>query len=149
VIDGSSNTVTTTVAVTAGGPMAVNSAANLVYFLNGFGALSVLDGASNQIVQTAALGKTCCMSIAYGAFANRIYATTSSNDLLIINATSLNFTGTHFSQAVQLIGLAADNASNRVYLNSGAMDSTWSTAFPVSLSPLSCRATSGRLRLAR
>jgi hypothetical protein len=99
--------------------MAVNSAANLVYFLNGFGAFSVLDGATNQVTQTVTIGKNCCMSIAYGPFTNRIYATTSSNDLAVINAATLRFATTNFPQAIQLIGVAADNGSNEVYLNSG------------------------------
>jgi YVTN family beta-propeller protein len=118
VIDGSSNTVTATVPVAFGGPMAVNIASNLIYFLSSGDDFSVLNGATNQVTDTVTITKNCCLrTIAYSPVTNHIYCTMIPNDLSIIDASTLKFTTLQFSQIIQLGGLALDSTSNRVYLS--------------------------------
>jgi DNA-binding beta-propeller fold protein YncE len=78
VIDGSSNTIVTTVPVGTANYVSVNPTTNLIYVTGGSGvsAISVLDGATNQIISTINLGLSCCtVGIAVDANLNRIYCT--------------------------------------------------------------------------
>jgi DNA-binding beta-propeller fold protein YncE len=117
-VDGSSNTVIATIPVTSGGPMAVNEAANLIYFLNGNGVLSVLDGATNEIIDNIMIAHSCCIqAIAYSSLTNRIYVTMTPHELIVVDAATYKFTAIQFPQIIDLNRVVVDNTSDRVYLS--------------------------------
>jgi YVTN family beta-propeller protein len=95
VIDGATNTVVATVPVTAPGFIAVNSVTDMIYFGNGSGAsISVLDGSTNEIIDTFATAKCCLIQgIAVNSSTNRIYVTENgfSEQLVVIDGSTNKF----------------------------------------------------------
>lgn len=124
VIDGSTNTVIETIPVPEVGLLAVNEAANLIYFQEARATLAVLDGATNQVTNSVVLSTSCCIqSMVYSPFTNRIYGTLGiSDNLAIINAADLSFTTVYFEGNVDIYGLAADSTSGRVYLGNASLE---------------------------
>jgi DNA-binding beta-propeller fold protein YncE len=125
VIDGSSNVVIATIPI-GGEAMVVNPAANLIYSLSGNGNLSVLDGATNQVIKTIEIAKVCCpQSIAYSGVTNRLYVTMTPRQLIVVDANTYEFTTLEFPQIIDLNQVAVDSTSNRVYLNDAGGSGLW------------------------
>jgi YVTN family beta-propeller protein len=120
VIDGASNTLTTTVSVPSAGPMALNAVANLIYFLSGNGTLSVLDGATNVVIKTITVSKGCCTQmVSYSPVTNHIYVPMTPHALVIADASTYSFSTFQFPQIIELTAALPDSTSNRLYLSDG------------------------------
>jgi YVTN family beta-propeller protein len=133
VIDGSSNTVTTTVPATSPGPIAVNSVTNLVYFSDKATSLDVLDGSSNQIVDTIATTYGI-QGIAINQITNRIYLSESSfpdSQIVIVNGGTNQVFTFQISGACLLTSIAMDGALNRIYVVDNVVDNNCSRLYVI------------------
>jgi DNA-binding beta-propeller fold protein YncE len=122
VIDGSSNTVTATIPVLVAGSIAVNPNTNLIYFSSGLGNVSVLDGATNQVIDTIATSPGCCIQgIEVNANTDRIYVAQiplgQPCELAVIAGGNNKFSVADFPQIDDLDAIAVDSGLNRVYLS--------------------------------
>jgi DNA-binding beta-propeller fold protein YncE len=123
VIDGSSNTVIATVPATAPEAIAVNPTTNLIYFANGSGAsVSVLDGSTNQIVDTVQTSHCCFINgIAVNSATNRIYIAEagSSQQVAVIDGATNQFDTFQVPGVCELQYIAVDSTLNRIYVMDG------------------------------
>jgi YVTN family beta-propeller protein len=118
VIDGSSNTVLTTVSASSPGTIAVNSVTNLVYFSDKATSLDVLDGSTDQIVDTITTTYGI-QGIAVNQITNRIYLSESSfpdSQIVIVDGGTNQAFTFQISGACLLTSIAVDSALNRVYV---------------------------------
>jgi YVTN family beta-propeller protein len=119
VIDGSSNTVTATVPAGIPGFIAVNPVTNLIYFSNTAVSLSVLDGTTNQIVDTITTAYGI-QGIAVNQVTNRIYLAESTATLgvqmVVINGSTNKATTFQIPNSCFLTYIAVDSTINRIYV---------------------------------
>ncbi len=117
VVNGSSNTVTATVATASPGLIAVNPVTNLVYFSNLATSLAVLDGSTNQIVDTI-ITADGIQGIAVNSVTNRIYLAESTPgvQMVVVNGSTNVPTTVQIPNACFLTYVAVDSALNRIYV---------------------------------
>jgi DNA-binding beta-propeller fold protein YncE len=123
VIDGSSNTVIDTVPFSLAVNLAVNPTTNLIYVESGSGtsALSILDGASNEIIGTINLGLPCCIvGMAVDSNLNRVYCTIEelggAPQLVAIDGNTNKFTVIPLTGVLGPGTPVVDSSLSRVYV---------------------------------
>jgi YVTN family beta-propeller protein len=117
VIDGSSNAVTATIAAASPGLIAVNPATNLIYFSNLATSLDVLDGSTNQIVDTI-ITADGIQGIAVNSVTNRIYLAESTPgvQIVVVNGSTNVPTTFQIPDSCFLTNVAVDTTLNRIYV---------------------------------
>jgi YVTN family beta-propeller protein len=117
VIDGLSNTVTATISNASPGLIAVNPLTNLVYFSSLSTSLGVLDGSTNQIVDTIVTADGI-QGIAVNPVTNRIYLAESTPgvQMVVVDGSTNVPTTFQIPNSCFLTNVAVDSALNRVYV---------------------------------
>ena len=118
VINGSSNTVTATISNASPGFIAVNPVTNLVYFSSLSTSLGVLDGATNEIVNTITTPYGI-QGIAVNQLTNRIYLSESSfpnSQVVVVDGSTNRVFAFQIPGACLLTSIAVDSALNRIYV---------------------------------
>jgi YVTN family beta-propeller protein len=120
VIDGTSSAVVHTVMIVTARPwgVAVNPSTNRVYVTTLANKVSVIDGASNEIVATVTVGNTS-KEVAVNANTNRIYVTTSTTlanrDVDVIDGAS-NTVIAEVTAGSSASGVAVNPNTSRIYV---------------------------------
>jgi len=121
VVDASSNNVVAIVPAFPVGSIAVNPATDLIYFVNGGGIISVLDGTTNQVVGSINTALGCCIQgIDVDTVTNRIYATENvlegRPELVAIDGATNNFQIFPLTGTYGVTAPIVDSTLNRVYV---------------------------------
>jgi DNA-binding beta-propeller fold protein YncE len=108
--------------------IAVNSATNMVYFSSLATSLDVLDGSTNQVVDTIATGGGI-LGIAVNSVTNRIYLSESTPNaqMVVVDGATNVPTTVQIPGACFLYNIAVDSTFNRIYVE----DSTCSRLYVI------------------
>jgi YVTN family beta-propeller protein len=124
VIDGNTDTILTTIPIADYG-VGVNPTTNRVYVANGAGGVYVINGTSNQVIGTPIPVGSQDYALAVNPKTNRVFVSNfASSSVSVINGTSSTVLTTialgSSGSCPCPFGIGVNNATNRVYVQSGA-----------------------------
>jgi YVTN family beta-propeller protein len=130
VVDGATNTVTTTIPAPANtyynGAVAVDASTNTVFARqdgNGQSSLVVIDAATNTVASTVSLGSDAVFSLAANPTTGRVYGGSRSNAITVFAPAGPTFTYSGVSQPINADGSSVFKAGSTVPVKFAVTDS--------------------------